>query len=117
MNGILKTSRAFSEYCLGEEYVAKNPCKQVKWAKEGKVVINTFTGKEIVGMIDYYKGFDYLNMRNKCIIAMLVDNGIRNNELCTLRVINVGETTIKILKMVDETFSRRIKEDLWGILA
>lgn len=97
INGILKNIRSFYEYCVGEGYVSKNPCKQVKWAKEGKVVINTFTDKEVVEMINYYKGSDYLNIRNKCIIAILIDTGIRNYELCCLKITDVGETTIKIL--------------------
>ncbi|MGH4125310.1 MAG: tyrosine-type recombinase/integrase [Clostridium sp.] len=97
VNGILKNIRSFFEYCVGERYVNKNPCKQVKWVKEGKVIINTFTDKEVVDMLNYYKGSDYLSIRNKCIIAMLVDTGIRNNELCTLTINDIGETTIKIL--------------------
>jgi len=97
INGILKNIRSFFEYCVGEGYVSKNPCKQVKWVKEKKVVIDTFTDKEIIEMFNYYKGNDFMSIRNKCIIAMLVDTGIRNFELCTLNKMDVGETTIKIL--------------------
>jgi integrase/recombinase XerD len=97
INGILKNIRSFFEYCVGEEYITKNHCKQVKWVKERKVVISTFTDNEIKEMLNYYKGNDYLSIRNKCIVAMLVDTGIRNFELCTLKVSDLGETTIKIL--------------------
>jgi integrase/recombinase XerD len=102
INGILKNIRSFYEYCVGEGYCAKSICKQVKWVKERKVVIKTFTDNEIKEMLNYYKGNDYLAIRNKCIIAMLVDTGIRNFELCTLKVNYLGETTIKILGKGDK---------------
>lgn len=97
INGILKNIRSFFEYCCGEGYVNINPCKKVKWVKEGKVIINTFNDKEIIEILNHYKGSDYLSLRNKSIIAMLIDTGIRNYELCTLRILDIGETTIKIL--------------------
>lgn len=96
INGILKNIRSFFEYCVGEGYIIKNHCKQVRYMKEGKVVINTFTDNEIKEMLNYFKGNDYLSIRNKCIISMLVDTGIRNFELCTLKVSDLGETAIKI---------------------
>jgi integrase/recombinase XerD len=102
INGILKTIRAFYEYCVAEGYCSKNICKQVKWVKERKVVINTFTDDEVKVMLNYFKGNDYLSIRNKCIVAMLVDTGIRNFELCTLKTNNLGETTIKILGKGDK---------------
>jgi integrase/recombinase XerD len=97
INGILKNIRSFFQYCYEEGYIAKNHCKQVKWVKEAKVVIKTFNDNEVKEMLSYYKGNDYLSIRNKCIVAMLIDTGIRNFELCTLRVTDLGETTIKIL--------------------
>lgn len=83
-NGILKTLRAFFKYCVEEEYLTDNPCLKVKWQKEGKVIINTFTDIEVVNMLNAYKFTTYLNARNKMLIAFLVDTGSRNNETCTL---------------------------------
>lgn len=97
INSILKNIRSFFEYCVGEGYVTLNPCKKVKWMKEKKVVINTFSDEELITMLNYYKGNDFLTIRNKCIIAMFADTGVRNYELCTLTVADVGETTIKVL--------------------
>lgn len=89
--------RSFYEYCVGAGYIVKNYCKQVKWVKERKVVINTITDNEKKEMLSYYKGSGYLTIRNKCIVAMLLDTGIRNFELCTLKFSDLGEITIKIL--------------------
>jgi integrase/recombinase XerD len=96
-NGILKNIRSFFEYSVSEGYLAKNPCKQVKWAKEGKVVINSFNSIEVSKMLDVYNYSDYLNARNKCILATFFDTGIRNLELCELTRMDIRETIIKII--------------------
>lgn len=81
-NGILKTIRAFFRYCLNEEYIEENPVLKVKWQKEGKVIINTFTDEEVINMLGVYKFTTFLSARNKMLIAFLVDTGARNNETC-----------------------------------
>lgn len=64
--------------------------------KEPKVLIQTSDDKEIKGMINAYKMTDYHEARNKLIIMMLVDTGMRNLELCNLTHNDVFETTIRI---------------------
>ena len=49
---------------------------------------------EVRKMLDVYKYNSYINARNRCIIAVLFDTGIRNFELCNLKKIDVRETTI-----------------------
>lgn len=83
-NGILKTLRAFFKYCAEEEYLDENPCLKVAWQREGKVLINTFIDTEIVNMLNAYRFTNYLNARNKMLVAFLIDTGARNNETCTL---------------------------------
>lgn len=96
INSILKTIRAFFEYCVQEEYIKSNPAKQVKWQKEEKTIILTFTNDEVIKMLDVYKFTDYLNIRNKTILATLVDTGIRNLELCQLINTDIRENIIRI---------------------
>ncbi|RXM70329.1 tyrosine-type recombinase/integrase [Clostridium tetani] len=93
-NGVLKTLRAFFRYCLEEEYIEENPCLKVKWQKEGKVIINTFTDTEIINMLNAYKFTTYLDARNKMLIAFLVDTGARNSETCTLLKEDIKDRTI-----------------------
>ncbi|MBM7869264.1 integrase/recombinase XerD [Clostridium pascui] len=95
-NVILKNIRAFFKYCLEEEYIEENPCLKVGWQKEGKVIINTFNDKEILGLLDAFKFTTYLSARNKMIMAFLVDTGVRSNETCTLLNEDVKERIILI---------------------
>lgn len=94
-NTILKNIRAFYNYCYEEEY-GINIAKKISFAKEKKVIINTFTDEEVKKMINVYKFDTYLHARNKAIIAVLFDTGIRCAELCNLKTLDVKETVIYI---------------------
>lgn len=96
INTILKNLRSFYTYCYKEGYCL-NVAKKVTWLKEKKVIIETFTDNEVRRMLDVYKFDSYINARNKCIMAVLFDTGIRNLELCNLKRSDVRESTIYIL--------------------
>lgn len=96
INTILKNIRSFYKYCYKEGYCL-NIATKVSWQKEKKTVIKTFADAEVKKMLDVYKMDKYVNARNKAIIAMLVDTGIRNLELCQLKLSDIKETTILIL--------------------
>lgn len=69
---------------------------KVGWLREGKVLINTFNDEEVARMMNVYKGSHYMVIRNKCIMAILFDTGIRNLELCSLKNKDVTESYITI---------------------
>ena len=96
INTILKNIRSFYAYCYKEGYCI-NIAKKVSWLRERKVIIDTFTDKEVRKMLDVYKFDSYINARNKCIMAVLFDTGIRNLELCNLSKLDVRESVIFIL--------------------
>lgn len=97
INTIIKSLRAFYNYLVNEEYVSHNIAERVKFLKEEKVIIQTFTDKEVAAMIASYDFKTYLNARNKVIIAMFVDTGIRMSELINLQSDWFNETNIKVL--------------------
>ncbi|GIP42824.1 hypothetical protein J45TS6_12830 [Paenibacillus sp. J45TS6] len=61
-----------------------------------KVLIQTFDDDEVKRMISAFKGDYYLSLRNKLILMLFVDLGIRNLELCTLGTLDVRDSVIKI---------------------
>lgn len=96
INGLIKCFRAFFKYVVDEEILSLNPMARVGWVREGKVIINTFNDEEVSKMINIFKGRDYIDIRNKTIIAFLLDTGIRNLELCNIRNIDVNENNLTI---------------------
>ncbi|HCR44527.1 MAG TPA: recombinase, partial [Ruminococcaceae bacterium] len=84
LNGLIKVFRAYWKYLEQENYISDNPMLKVSWMKEPKTIIKTFSDAEVKRMLNVYPETDYMNMRNKAIMAMLFDTGIRNYELCCL---------------------------------
>ena len=98
INTIIKSMRAFYSYLVSEEYVSHNILAKIKLLKEDKVVIKTFTDKEVAKMIEVYDFKSYLNARNKVIIAMFVDTGIRMTELINVQSSWINETNMRCLE-------------------
>ncbi|WP_258871444.1 tyrosine-type recombinase/integrase, partial [Halobacillus trueperi] len=92
----IKSLRAFYVYLFEEEHVTMNVMKKIKFLKEEVPVIKTFTDKEVARMLDVYDFKTYLNARNKVIIAMFVDTGIRLSELITLQTEWVYDTNLSV---------------------
>lgn len=95
INSILKTVKAFFVYCEKENYCV-NISNRIKLLKEPKVVIQTFTDNEVKRLLNYYNTTTFLQIRNKAVLYMLFDTGIRNSELCNLKMTDIRETTIFI---------------------
>lgn len=96
INGIIKCFRAYFKYANDEDYILSNPMLKVGWIKEGKTLINSFTDDEVYKMMKVYVGSDFMNIRNKCIMAILFDTGIRNLELCKLKNKDIKEKILVI---------------------
>lgn len=96
VNNILKNIRSFFKYCYKEEYIHRNIALKVEWQREEKTVIKTFKDEEVSRMLGVYKDKKYVDIRNRCIMALLFDIGIRNLELCTLGMLDVKDTVIYI---------------------
>ncbi len=82
----IKLVKSFFNWCVKEEgYLEESPMDKIEIPKVPKKVITGFTNKEVTAMIDSFTFKTYLEARNKSIIAMLSDLGIRSKELLTLR--------------------------------
>lgn len=96
INGLLKSFRGFFRYCEDEEYIKESPVAKVKFQKEEIPIIRTFNNDEVEKMVSFYTGRLFLQQRNKLIMIVLFDSGIRNSELCNLKVADVFSNAIKI---------------------
>lgn len=96
VNGLIKSFRAFFKYCVEEEYIHTNPALKVAFQREETPMILTFTDEEVVRMVNYYKGTKFLTVRNKLILIMLFDTGIRCTELCNIKMEDLRENAISI---------------------
>ena len=84
VNDLLKAFKVFFRYAFEEGYTDTLLTQKIRSVKGEKTIIRTFTEEELKQMLAYYQGHDYLTIRNKVILLMLVDTGIRLSELTGL---------------------------------
>lgn len=96
VNGLLKVLRAFFIFLDTEEYIVKNPVEKVKFIREEKRIIETYTDDEATRLISAFNDIDFLSMRNKTIIALQIDTGIRCSETIDIKIEDVLEDRIII---------------------
>ena len=84
VNDLLKAYKVFFRYAYDEKYTSTPLAKNIKNQQKPKVIIRTFTEAELKRMSNYYQGHDYLTIRNKVIMMLLIDTGIRLSELTGL---------------------------------
>lgn len=96
INGVIKSFRAFFKYATSEEIIEENTMLKVGWLREGKVIINTFNNEEVDRMINTFNGSDYMTIRNKTILVILFDTGLRNLELCNLTNKDISDTFLTV---------------------
>ncbi|MGX7048379.1 hypothetical protein RU86_GL001033 [Lactococcus piscium] len=96
VNTKLKTLKPFFDYALDEGYIKVNPSRSIKLLKNEKAVFTVFNDNEVLKMIGYWKGASYTAIKNKLVISMLVDTGIRIGELTSLLFDDVQDNCIKV---------------------
>lgn len=98
INGNLATLRVFFQYLVEEEYIEEleNPIRRIKNLKEDKKVIVTFNDDEVRRILNDVNEVTYSNLRDKLILILLFDSGIRVSELCDIKVNDVSRKHVLI---------------------
>lgn len=87
INTIIKQLKVFFDWCVKEDIISKNPMDdKIKLLKQGKTMIKTYSDANIKALVSYYNGISYLQVRNKTMIIILVETGIRNSELRNIKL-------------------------------
>jgi len=94
----------FFNWAVREGFVGENPTAKMKVAKPKAKVVKPYTPEEISRMIgvcerDYEHNARFLGSRNKAIILVLVDSGVRLSELIgmTLEDVNTLNGNIRVM--------------------
>ena len=92
INNLLKAIKCMSRYALEEEYTTTLLTQKIKNVREYKVLIHTFSEKEISKMIRFYSGSSFIDVRNRMILMMFFDTGIRVGELIRMKMDDIYDT-------------------------
>ena len=85
INDLLKAFKTFFNYLKREGHIQENPTTKVKNMKQPKTKILTFTEDEIRRLLNHFGGKNFLSLRNRAILAMFFDTGMRLTEVITLK--------------------------------
>nr|WP_257985895.1 tyrosine-type recombinase/integrase [Bacillus sp. M6-12] len=91
-----KMVAAFFNWCERVGYLKESIIKKVDIPKVPKKVLEGLTGEEVHEMIEVFTYKNYIETRNKAIITMLADCGLRAMEIRGLQSVNVKDTTILV---------------------
>ncbi|KAA8756541.1 tyrosine-type recombinase/integrase [Paenibacillus sp. UASWS1643] len=98
LNNNIATLKVFFQYLVDEEFIEErdNPMRRIKNLKETKTVIITFNDEEVSRIINDVREETYSNVRDKLIVIMLIDTGIRVSELCGIKNDDIARRHILI---------------------
>lgn len=97
INSLIKAFRSFFHYCVFEAYIPESPMDKVRFQREPITLIETFTDAEVQRMISSFHEKDFYNLRNKTILVVFFDSGIRCQELCDLRLDDIKDNALRIM--------------------
>lgn len=86
INDQLKAFKVLFRYLYEESYTDTLLTERIKNVKQPKTIIQTFTESEVKAMVSYYSGHTYLELRNKLMLMLFFDTGIRVSELINLKL-------------------------------
>lgn len=81
VHGIARCLKAFFNFCLAEEWLSVSPMAGVKMPKRPKKILDAFSPDEIKLLIKTAS-----DDRERCLVYVLLDTGIRATECVNLRV-------------------------------
>lgn len=91
LHGYVRVIKAFLNWCVKQDLVDPKVPARIEMPKRDVKVIGIFTPQHIADMLKACEDdeLEWLAERNKTIVILLLDTGIRLNELCGLRLSDV----------------------------
>lgn len=81
LNDLLKVIRVFFRFAITEEFIKTDPVAHIHNVRQPKVKIRTFSEAEIRRMLGYFDGNSFLDCRNRTMLALFFDTGMRLAEV------------------------------------
>ena len=89
VNTIIRTLRAYFLFLVEDDYISKDPMTKVRFVRENSKVLEVYSDDQVNQLLNAYTEADFLAIRNRTIIMLQVDTGIRCSE-----TINILESDV-----------------------
>lgn len=80
----IRALRVFLTWCYSENYIDVDISEKFRLPKAKRKTIDVLTDEEIKRLFACLNGRDFYSIRNYCIVALMLDSGLRLNEVVTL---------------------------------
>jgi site-specific recombinase XerD len=99
VHGVVTDIKAFLNFLAEEGLITVNPFRRVAMPKLPKTILPAFENEDIKNLLAATVGKDQLSIRNRAMILVLLDSGVRLSELASIRVgdINAETGTFKVM--------------------
>lgn len=81
----IRALRSYLNWLYDNDYIDTNICDKFKLPKATRKVIDVLSDAEIERLLAALSGSDWLTVRNRLIVTLMLDSGLRLNEVVTLR--------------------------------
>ena len=82
----VRALRTFLSFCYQQDYIELDLSKKFKLPRAQRKEIDVLSDQEINRLLSCFNVKYLLHMRNYCICALMLDSGLRMNEVVTLRL-------------------------------
>ena len=82
----VKGLKVFLSWLYKEEYIKDDLSVKIPLPKAEKKVVNVLTDSEIKRLFSSFNIKTFLGIRNYCICALMLDSGLRKNEIVSLQI-------------------------------
>ena len=96
-NHYYRVLHSFFSWLQQEGFITDNPFGHIKAPKAGKNVVQALNPQEVEALLSKCSSKTFLDVRNRAIVMMLLDTGMRVFELANLRLDDIDMTTGSIL--------------------
>jgi len=99
VNAYYRTLNTYFAWLVTEGYLEKSPLNKIKPPKVPKQVMKPYTLQDIKALLDLCSGNRFLELRNRAIILMFIDTGLRLFELADIQLhhIDLDKETIRVM--------------------
>lgn len=80
----IRALRAFLRWCYDNDYLAVNICDKFRLPKATRKVIDVLADDEVLRLLDTVAGDGWIQVRNRLIVSLMLDCGLRLHEVVTL---------------------------------
>jgi site-specific recombinase XerD len=89
--------KAFFNWCVAEDYLNTSPMSTLKKPKAPKKVVKAVTPEDITKLLNALNGRDFNSIRNKALLLMALDTGLRLSEITNLKLSDIRSEIITVL--------------------